>query len=70
MLAIFTIGLLLFLYFKKDLLERISTAPLKWSGSSSSFRYTNPFDQKDQQINIDWKLFKLSMVIVILGKRI
>jgi arsenical pump membrane protein len=64
-LGIITIGLLLYLYFKKELPVKISSAPVKWRNQTSQFVYSHPFDTKRKSEQIDWPLFKVSMLLVI-----
>lgn len=64
-LGIITIGLLLYLYFKKELPVKISSTPVKWRNQTSQFVYSHPFDTKRKSEQIDWPLFKGSMLLVI-----
>ncbi|UYY98160.1 arsenic transporter [Peribacillus frigoritolerans] len=68
MIGILTIGLLLYLYFKKDLPRKIPSVPVKWDNTFSRYVQTHPLDVKQQSEDNDWKLFKLSFAIVILTR--
>ncbi|MBX9973126.1 arsenic transporter [Cytobacillus firmus] len=68
MIGIFTMGLLLLLYFRRDLPKKILKTPLKLDKLSSNFSYSHPLDQPDRHKSIDWWMFKVCLFIVILTR--
>lgn len=68
MIGIFTMGLLLLLYFRSDLPRKILKTPIKLDKTSSIFLYSHPLDQSDSHKIIDWWMFKVCLFIVILTR--
>ncbi|KML43629.1 MULTISPECIES: arsenic transporter [Bacillaceae] len=68
MIGIFTLGLLLYLYFRRDLPKKVLNTSLKLDKTSSAFLYSHPLDQSAWHKNIDWWMFKVSLFIVVLTR--
>lgn len=65
MIGILTIAFLLFLYFKKNIPNKISSIPLKSNNNHSQYLYSHPLDTRNDFEKIDWTMFKISLIIVV-----
>ncbi|MEK5183596.1 arsenic transporter [Solibacillus sp. FSL W7-1324] len=68
MIGIFVIAWLLFLYFKKDIPKVSIMFPLKRAHLHSTQLYTHPLDPAGNPEDIDWKMFKICILIIIITR--
>lgn len=67
MISIFIMAFLLFYYFRKNIPKKFSSYSIKTNLKSPHF-YTHPLDHKNDHQEIDWKLFKMCLVVVIVTR--
>ncbi|MCJ8006419.1 arsenic transporter [Lederbergia wuyishanensis] len=65
MLGILTIAVLMFHYFKNNIPKKINTIQLKLDPHNMQYKYSHPLEIKSDNTIIDWKLFKISLIIVV-----
>lgn len=65
MIGILVIGWLLFLYFKKDIPKAFSSIPFKRANLHSAYLYTHPLDTSSNEEEMDWKMFKICLLIIV-----
>ncbi|NQD66710.1 arsenic transporter [Bacillus haikouensis] len=68
MIGIFLIALLLFLYFKKDIPDKILQVSVKWKSQAQKYSYTHPLSSSNKEKEVDWGLIKVCLVIVVLTR--
>ena len=64
MIGILTISLLMFLYFKSHLPHKTPSIQIKVNNKSSNYIESHPLEIKNKD-NMNWKLFKISIFIVV-----
>ena len=67
MIGILFMTLLLYYYFKKNIPKKISSHSIL-SNTKSPYLSTHPLDNKNDHHKIDWTLFKLCLVVVIITR--
>lgn len=65
MIGILVIGWLLFLYFKKDIPKAFSSILFKRANPHSAYLYTHPLDTSSHEEEMDWKMFKICLLIIV-----
>ena len=65
MIGIFVIAGLLFLYFRKDIPKVTLPIPYKRANLHSPHLYTHPLDPANNEDDIDWKMFKVCLIIIV-----
>jgi len=64
MIGIFTITFLLYLYFKKSIPKRTRSIPINVN-TNENLLYSHPLDTRTDYVEIDWKMFKVCLIIVV-----
>lgn len=65
MIGILVIAWILFLYFRKDIPKVISPISFKRANFHSTHLYTHPLDPNSNEEEIDWKMFKVCLIIIV-----
>lgn len=68
MIGIIAMALLLYIYFKKSIPNRIISGPLMPRNFSLHHTYTHPLDLNSSYEEMDWSLIKLSLGIVVVTR--
>jgi arsenical pump membrane protein len=67
MIGIIIIAWLLYIYFQKDIPKVFSPIPFKRANVHSKNLYTHPLDKVNKE-EIDWKMLKVSLVIIVITR--
>ncbi|QTC40535.1 arsenic transporter [Bacillus sp. V3] len=68
MIGIFVIAILLFVYFKKDIPNKILEVSVKWKTQAQKYSYTHPLSSSGNEKEVDWGLIKACLAIVVLTR--
>ncbi|WP_347723214.1 arsenic transporter [Lysinibacillus capsici] len=64
MIGIFTITFLLYFYFKRSIPKRTKSIPINVN-TNEQILYSHPLDIRTDYVEIDWKMFKVCLIIVV-----
>ncbi|WP_026908043.1 arsenic transporter [Paucisalibacillus globulus] len=67
MIGILLIAYLLYLYFRKNIPNKIPTIQIRFNSEGTDFLHAHPLKVMDDE-KIDWKLFKVCILVVILTR--
>lgn len=65
MIGIIIISMLMFVYFKKNIPQKILSIQLKMGDGSLEYKHSHPLEQANTNENIDWRMFKICIIIVV-----
>jgi arsenical pump membrane protein len=68
MIAILVLAYLLYYYFKKDIPKKTRDISLIWKTQSLKYKYNHPLETSKPDEDVDWWLFKICIVIVVLTR--